>query len=356
MEFGIQFFPAVSPEQKSGQQYWHEALYLVSLCDELGYTSVRTVEHYFHPYGGYTPNPMIFLSAASMRTTRARLITGAVLPVFNNPLKLAGEIGMLDAISNGRLEVGFARAFLPHEFAQFGVPLDESRARFEEGVEQVRRLLAETEVTHDGEFHSFCEVTSLPRPTQQPHPPLWVAALATPASFENAGRLGYNIMAIPLAGGQMAELLSIYRQAWDDAGHGGAGRVMLAFHMFCHADHAKAVEIAREPLNRYLRLMIDGARGWLSGSQSTDYPGYDKIISSLNKESYETQVAKGAAWVGDPAAIRDRATAYIEEIGGLDIASLQVNFNTIGLEDAERSMRLFAEEVVPSFTDVSMGA
>ena len=50
------------------------------------------------------------------------------------PLKLAGEIGMLDGISNGRLEVGFARAFLPHEFAQFGVSLDESRRRFTEGL------------------------------------------------------------------------------------------------------------------------------------------------------------------------------------------------------------------------------
>ena len=59
-----------------------------------------------------------------------RLITGAVLPVFNNPLKLAGQIGMVDAISGGRLEVGFARAFLPHEFARFGISMDESRARY----------------------------------------------------------------------------------------------------------------------------------------------------------------------------------------------------------------------------------
>jgi alkanesulfonate monooxygenase SsuD/methylene tetrahydromethanopterin reductase-like flavin-dependent oxidoreductase (luciferase family) len=155
MEFGIQFFPAVRPADKSGQQYWNEALHLTSLCDELGYTSVRTVEHYFHPYGGYTPNPMIFLTAAAMRTARARLITGAVLPVFNHPLKLAGEIGMLDAISNGRLEVGFARAFLPHEFLHFGVTMNESRARFEEGMEQVRLLLAHERVTHEGPAGAF---------------------------------------------------------------------------------------------------------------------------------------------------------------------------------------------------------
>src|ERR1043166_3084541 len=129
MEFGIQFFPDVGPAEKSAAAYWQDALALVAECDGLGYAHVRTVEHYFNAYGGYSPNPIVFLAAAAMRSAKARLITGAVLPVFNNPLKLAGEIGMLDAISGGRLDVGFARAFLPHEFARFGVSLDESRAR-----------------------------------------------------------------------------------------------------------------------------------------------------------------------------------------------------------------------------------
>ena len=130
MVSGIQFFPDIGPAVQSGEDYWADALHLVELCDALGYTHVRTVEHYFNPYGGYSPNPIVFLTAASQRCQQARLVTGAVLPVFNNPLKLAGEIGMLDAISHGRLDVGFARAFLPHEFARFGVSLDESKARF----------------------------------------------------------------------------------------------------------------------------------------------------------------------------------------------------------------------------------
>ena len=139
-------------------------------------------------------------------TRTMRLITGAVLPVFNNPLKLAGQIGMVDAISGGRLEVGFARAFLPHEFARFGISMDESRARFDEGLEQIRRLLEEDKVTAQGRFHSFEKVTSLPRPTQKPRPPFWIAALSTKESFENAGRLGHHLMGIPLAGAQMASL------------------------------------------------------------------------------------------------------------------------------------------------------
>ena len=99
MEFGFNFFPDVSPEVKSGQQYFREALNLVEAGERCGYTHVRTVEHYFQPYGGYSPNPTVFLAAAAQRTRTMRLVTGAVLPVFNNPLKLAGELGMLDAIT-----------------------------------------------------------------------------------------------------------------------------------------------------------------------------------------------------------------------------------------------------------------
>src|SRR2546428_13870728 len=134
MEFGMHFFPDVRPEQTSAAQYFDESLRLVDWCDVFGYSHVRIVEHYFHHWGGYSPNPIVFLTAASQRTRRARLVTGAVLPVFNSPLKLAGEIAMLDAISGGRLDAGFARAFLPHEFETFGVSLEESRSRFTEGM------------------------------------------------------------------------------------------------------------------------------------------------------------------------------------------------------------------------------
>src|SRR5437899_10791636 len=114
MQFGVQFFPDVRPEEKSAEAYFQEALDLAEEADRLGFSHIRIVEHYFHYYGGYSPNPMLFLAAAAQRTRRARLVTGAVLPIFNHPLKLAGEIGMLDAISDGPLSVGFAGRLFPH--------------------------------------------------------------------------------------------------------------------------------------------------------------------------------------------------------------------------------------------------
>ena len=349
MEFGIQFFPDVSPEQKPAAQYFDEALKLVELCDDFGYTHVRTVEHYFLPYGGYSPNPLLFLAAAAARSKNARLVVGAALPAFNHPLKIAGEAGMLDAISGGRLELGFARAFLPHEFAQFGVSLDESVARFDEGLEQVRLLLQQENVTSVGRFHRFANVTSLPRPTQSPRPPIWIAALGTQASFEKAGRLGHWIMGIPLAGTRMRELLGSYREAWKSAGHPGEGRVMLAFHMFCHQSRDEALRIAKPALNRYLKSLVQAASHWATGTTSKDYQGYDKVIAQLDGESFESQIASGAAWVGTPEEIIDQIETYRDKNARFEIASMQVNFNTIAYEDAAASMRLFGQKVIPRF-------
>src|SRR5215472_2067269 len=325
LEFGMQFFPDIGPELKSAAEYFDESLRLIDFCDPYGWGHVRTVEHYFHPYGGYSPNPIVFLTAASQRTKKARLITGAVLPIFNSPLKLAGEIGMLDAISGGRIEVGFARAFLPHEFASFGVSVNESKARFAEGMEQVRQLLEQEQVASEGQFHKFPPTTSLPRPTQKPRPQFWIAAIATPESFENAGRLGHWIMAIPMAGG------------------------MLAFHMLCHENREEAAAIAREPLNRYLRSLVEAASDWTTGRSSADYPGYDKIIEGLSRQTFESQRASGSAWVGTPADIVEQAHEYHRKVGGFESASLQVNFNTVSYEHAAHSVRLFSEKVIPRF-------
>ena len=201
IEVGINFFPDVDHLEKPSDRYFADCLDLVGLADEAGYHHVRIVEHYFHRYGGYSPNPLVFLSAAAVRGSRIRLIAGAVPPAFNHPLKLAGEIGMVDGISAGRLEVGFARAFLPHEFARFGVDMDTSRARFEEGVDTIRRLLTEENVEHHGRFHTFPETTSLPRPTQRPHPPVLGRGALQRAELPAGRRDGLRDHGQPARGG-----------------------------------------------------------------------------------------------------------------------------------------------------------
>ena len=350
MQFGVQFFPDVRPEQKSASDYFREALDIVEESEKLGFSHIRIVEHYFHYYGGYSPNPMLFLAAAAQRTQRARLVTGAVLPIFNNPLKLAGEIGMLDAISGGRLDVGFARAFLPHEFRRFRRSPDESVARFREGLEQVELLLTRENVTHRGRFHTIENTTSLPRPTQRPRPKFYIAAQNTAESFAFAGRMGYSVMAIPLTGAMMRPLLGAYREAWAQAGHAGQGEVMLAFHMFCQEDSSRARAVACPLLDAYLHSLVDAAGDWLDGPASADYPGYDRMIAKLRESTAADLIASGAAWVGSPEEIGAAIDRAREEFATFEHASLQVNFNVTPLSAAQASMRLFADRVMPRFT------
>jgi alkanesulfonate monooxygenase SsuD/methylene tetrahydromethanopterin reductase-like flavin-dependent oxidoreductase (luciferase family) len=349
MEFGIQFFPDVGPEEKSGQDYWNESLHLVEVAEPLGYNHVRTVEHYCHPYGGYSPNPIVFLSAASQRTKRMRMITGAVLPIFNHPLKLAGEIGMLDAISNGRLEVGFARAFLNHEFHRFGRSLDESRTRFNEGVEQIRLLLEGENVTSKGQFHSFENVTSLPRPTQKPRPPFWIATTNSAESQAGAATAGHSMMTVPVGGPEAAKRnIGIYRDAWANAGHPGRGRVMLGLHMYCAPTQQEAEARARPRVENYFKTLLS-AHLAVPAPPSKDYPGYDKMLDGMRRASFEDRMKSGAVWVGSPTRLREQIEEFNENCGGLDMASLQVNFHDMPVDEAEASMRLFAEEVMPHF-------
>jgi len=347
MQFGVQFFPNFQPRDKSPADYYAESLDIAEEADELGYSHARSVEHYFERYGGYSPNPILFLAAAAARTRKMRLVTGAVVPAFNNPLKLAGEIGMLDAISGGRFDVGFARAFLPHEFRRFRISPDESVARFREGLEQIELLLTKENVSHHGQFHSFDNVTSLPRPTQQPRPKFYIASTRTEDSFEFAGRNGHALMSIPI--GPLKDLIPIYRKAWRKGGHPGDGEVMIAFHMFCHEDAKLAREIPRPQFEDYFKALFESAGEWTQGTASKDYKGYGDSIGRMKNFTLENQIEARGALVGTPDEIKNIIRNLEDKVGKFESASLQINFGTLPLAEAQKSMRLFAREVMPAF-------
>jgi len=148
----------------------------------------------------------------------------------------------------------------------------------------------------------------------------------------------------------MRELIEIYRSAWRSAGHPGNGEVMIAFHMFCDADGARAREIARPLIKRYMEAQVDAASGWLQGEQSKDYKGYDKMMAAMRSVDLDSMLASGGAWVGSPSEIRSIIEKIVEASGGFEHASMQVNFLTLPYEEARRSMQLFAAEVMPHFT------
>jgi len=354
VRFGVNFFPSVNPALLTGQDYYRQALALAARADELGYHHIRTVEHYFRGYGGYSPSPIVFLTAVAQRTQRVRLVTGAVLPAFNHPIKLAAELAMLDCLSDGRLDAGFARAFLPEEFDAFQVPMDESRARFEEGIAAVKRLWTEPEVRFAGTFHQFGPAPLLPKPVQQPHPPIWIAAIQTAESFVWAGEQGYNLMIVPYLSpfASVAANLQAYRESYERAGHGkSGGKIQMSFHLYVAEDGVTARREAKAPIDEYIRVFKDSATAW-NKRTSADYKGYEKLFSILDAMTYERVLQDGRAFIGDPTEVAKQVREIVKIFGPVE-PSLQVLFGDISETAARRSLELFATEVIPRLADLS---
>jgi alkanesulfonate monooxygenase SsuD/methylene tetrahydromethanopterin reductase-like flavin-dependent oxidoreductase (luciferase family) len=165
--------------------------------DRLGYDGVGFNEHHCSPYG-LMNSPNLMAAAAAQRTKRMKLlIYGNLLPL-HEPLRLAEELAMLDCLSNGRLISGFARG-LPREYQVHNVPLSESRPRFEEAFEIVRRAWTEDVFSFQGKFWSYKDVALWPRPVQRPHPEIWIPIVGSKESIEFAAR--HDIPITPGLGG-----------------------------------------------------------------------------------------------------------------------------------------------------------
>jgi alkanesulfonate monooxygenase SsuD/methylene tetrahydromethanopterin reductase-like flavin-dependent oxidoreductase (luciferase family) len=165
---------------------YEEHLTAWEALDRLGYDGVGFNEHHTSPYG-LMNSPNLMAASAAQRTRRLKLlIYGNLLPL-HDPLRLAEELAMLDCLSGGRIVSGFARG-IPREHNVYRVPLRDSRARFEEAWEIIRRAWTEESFSYTGRFWSYENVAIWPRPVQQPHPPVWVPVTGSQETIEWAGR------------------------------------------------------------------------------------------------------------------------------------------------------------------------
>jgi natural product biosynthesis luciferase-like monooxygenase protein len=351
VRFGINFFPSFRPEDSSTADYYEQCLRLAARADELGFSSIKTVEHSFYDYGGHSPNPCVFLSAVAVRTKRIRLITGAVIPAFHHPAHLGGDLAMLDNMSRGRLDAGFGRAFLPKEFEVYGVPMSESRERFEEAIGMIKRLWTEDRVSAKGKFWELDDVHLMPRTFQKPHPPIWIAAISSEESFVYAAKNGFNLMIVPYAGkpGQLQEFVKMYRKLWAQSGHKpGAEQIQVAQFGYVAEDRDEAMRGFERICKRYLETFADAVVSW-KGRNESDYPGYDKMVASILATTPEKIIAQGGAFVGSPDDVVRQVESSMKSFDGPIEPSMQINFG--GSQDAEafRTIELLATKVFPRF-------
>lgn len=351
MRHGISLLPDCRPDHRSATEYYRDVLAISRLADQAGLDYVKMTEHYLTDYGGYCPSPLTFLAAVAAQTSRIRLMTGAVLPVFHHPIQLAAHVAQVDAISGGRLDVGFGRAWLPHEFEALGVPIDESRDRYEQTIEAVRRLWTEEKVTEDTPFFAYRDATSLPAPVQQPHPPLWGAAVRTPETFTWLAQHGMGVMlALPplaLHAGLRRPLIDAYLTTFQETSGGHPGpRIALSLPLFVAETDEKAFTEIEPYYHQYLTVWAEAAGQW-GTTASTAYPGYSDIAKGARYlPSFD--VRSGAtAVIGSPETVIEKIQRYREEYA-VDTFLWNVDYGGQGYEQMAGSLRLFAERVLPN--------
>ena len=257
MKLGILQFFSWPGRRQLVQTVYARALERIAIMDGAGYDAVWLTEHHFNDYS-VCPSIPVMGAYAAARTKRLRIGTGVTLAAFYNPLRLAEEIALLDILSGGRVNWGAGRGFDTNEFKAFGVPLDESAARFHEAVEVVVKAWQNARLSHRGRYFSFDDLEVLPKPFQQPHPPVFVAA-GSPASFAWAGSHGYSVLMGPHAtDAQMGEARRNYLAELAAAGHSANGRETPMARLLAIAPtDAEAERIARQGAKWLLDSYID---------------------------------------------------------------------------------------------------
>lgn len=347
MKFGLLYLPTFDAALHGDSAGLYRQIFeQVDLAESLGYDAVYAAEHHFTPYGGDIPNPALFLAALAQRTRRMRLGTAGVALPLNRALNIAEQLAMVDAMSDGRLDIGIVRAFLDFEYDALQVDMSESRERFNEAVEILQGTFANARFSYAGKFNRFENVELRPRPLQR-RPRIMVGTVLSPESARYAGLKGFDLAVIPyavsLAG--VRQTVKVYHEALQEAGHDIAmHNVHATFHLYVERDESSAIATVRQPIFDYVQYFAEALAGdrW-----SRDYAGYEGLVHKvLSLKNFDALYDRRTLF-GDPARLHDT----MEQVIAAGIT--EVSFITImpGLPQAKilESLRLFASDVMPRY-------
>ncbi|PPI14597.1 hypothetical protein C5D07_08535 [Rathayibacter tritici] len=305
-------------------------------------------EHYLGDYGGYCPSPMMFLSAVAAETQDIKLMTGGILPVFHHPIQIASQAGMLDALSDGRLELGFARGFLPYEYAAFQIPMSESRDRFWATVDAVRRLLSSEDVSISNKYWEFAHATTRPRPSGVDGIRSLVAASTSEETFVRAGAQGMGLMVSPGLTAPSPRLVEVYRKNFIPSGHDAAPRVVVSVPVLVSATDDEAVDASRTALDGYISATSRASESWAHLDEPVSFARYQDMGQWTARASSKAMMLSGAALVGSPSTVISQIVRLDKIYGGIDTLLLQVDYGNLNPVVAAMSIDLFSSEVVPA--------
>jgi len=333
----------------------------MAYAEECGFDWIGCNEHHYSPYGMMT-NPNVIGGALTQRTSTAKLaMIGNLVPMLN-PVRIAEEYAMLDVMSGGRLVAGLIRG-IPHEYAAYNMPADESWPRFREAVELIVKAWTEPEpFGWEGEFFHFRQVSIWPRPLQQPHPPLIMSA-STPDSARFAAQHHATMGITNFADIEIVKkVIAAYREAAHEFGWEPTPENILVGVNVCIADTDEEAE----------RWMEQGAAflfGPLSGGprtaqklvlQRTRYYedasiGEARLArrETIKRTTVQDRIAVGQVLCGSPATVVAQLERLHAELGH-GFTHMVFKVGDIPDDVVTHGMELFRDEVLPKVR--SLGA
>src|SRR5216684_8744448 len=350
MKVGASFFcQNYFRAQKPDWEIYREDLTLADMVEPLGFDSIWAVEHHFSPYT-MIPDVVQFLTYMAGRTNRIGFGTMVVVLPWHDPVRVAEQLAMLDIYTGDReLTLGFGRGSGRIEYDGFRVPMSESRDRFTEAAEIVRLALSNERFSYSGAFNKIPEMSIRPQPRRKNLTDRFYGAIVSPETGDIMAKQGMGMLVIPQkAWAEHRADYDHFNESCAKFGH-QAKRPMVSCFIYCGETEKEALE---------------GAEKWMGNYADTaiSHYEYDEPEHFRNAKGYEFHAKMADATKGSAASFRQmftktqvfgspaRCVEQLRTIADTMEAAEFVGtfkFGGMPLEVAQRSMKLFATEVLP---------
>lgn len=338
MEFGI-FTEFSRRADMSQTTAFDEAMAEVSEAEALGYDTAWLAEIHFQRDRSVLASPLVIAAAIAAMTRRIKIGLAVQILPLSHPLHLAEDVATVDQLSHGRLDFGVGRSGLPDHYRGYNVPYVESRERFLETLAILRKAWTHERFSWSGKYYQFDDVCVMPKPYQKPHPPIRVAA-TTDETYALVGKLGMPIFlavrTTPIE--HLKKCIGSYHQAWREAGHPGHGDVTLIVPVYV-ADTARA---ARDEPRDSMMFFLHSI-GEMLATGTTERAADGQRLLTIPYED----VLKEFAVYGTADEVAGRLIELRELLGYSSLALWMNSGGQVPHERVMRSMKLFAERVIP---------
>ena len=342
-----------------GAANYAEHLEEMAYCEELGFDGVVFNEHHYSAYGTM-PSPNLIAAALSQKTKKIKIgVLGNILPLRNHPVRVAEEYAMIDCLSNGRLIAGFVRG-IPPEYIWYGVNPNESRGRFQEAYDLIMTAWTKPVWSHEGPFFKLHDCAIWPRPVQQPHPPIWIAARSA-ESVEWCVERHLPCAQVYQSTGQIEDTFGYYRTKAKEAGWDAApDKFILCRHTYIDETDQKAranIEAAmayfftvfnrgfNEAINKDA-VSRDLQAAMLSDRSFSYFSEGNRERFDFSKMDYDGLIRSGYLIAGSPDSVAKQIKNQMRQVGADHFMGM-FHIGNLHHDKVVNSLNLFKKEIMP---------